>query len=50
MRASAGANPPVTYFHNFDRILSTARFISLPDGAVGAVQVIFADTEVAQIT
>ena len=48
--ASAETNPPAAHPHHPYRILSTAGFISPPDGAVEAVQAIFVDTEVARIT
>jgi hypothetical protein len=47
--AQVEASPPVTHYCNLNRILSTAGFVTTPEGAAEAVQGIFVDTEVARV-
>jgi hypothetical protein len=47
--AQVEASPPITYCCNLNRILSTAGFVTSPEGAAEAVQGIFVDTEVARL-
>ena len=50
VRTGTQASLPTANRHDFHSILSTAGFITPPDGTAEAVQAIFIDTEVARIT
>lgn len=49
MRAITDDSPPVANRADADRILSTAGFITSPEGGVEVVQGIFVDTVVSRV-